>query len=287
MTSVERKLRALVKAVLEECEANPAFRDRLAAVLDGAAEFEPRQPSGTARGADVGTDSPPTRPTAKGPAGAKRLGRRPPGPFDPFEVYQTGEDRDPLVERQREADGEGELRRRLAGLDEEALKDIIAEHSMDPSRLSVRWKDPARLIDLIVKVVVQRRRKGEVFLTPEFRVKVSDAVYVTAWNAVIVGVEISNRGAADTITSIELRIGHNTYANSTPDPSKVIPKLVGEAPRRVEQNDGVEGALYFGPSLDVGSGIPKASEAELIVRRASGATQRSQFSIRSRDGTSA
>jgi hypothetical protein len=183
--------------------------------------------------------------------------------------------------------GESELRRRLDALDEEALKDIIAEHAMDPARLAMKWKDPARLVDLIVKVVVQRRRKGEVFLTPEFRVKVSDAVYVNSWSAVIVGVEISNRGEADTITSIGLRIGDSTYANSTPDPSKIIPKLIGEAPLRLEQNDGVEGALYFGPSLESGTSIRRAAEGELIIRRASGAAQRSQFTIRSRDNGTA
>lgn len=272
MTLVERKLSALLKAVLDECEHNASFRERLSAALESDDEFESRQPS-RARPIERGRSSP----------GAKRLGRRPPGPIDPFAVYQTGEDRDPLRERRGELDGEAELRRRLGELDDEALKDIIAEHSMDPSRLAMKWKDPARLIDLIVKVVIQRRRKGEVFLTPEFRVKVSDTVYVSSWKAVIIGVEILNRGPADTITSIELRIGDQTYSNSMPDPSKVIPKLIGEAPKRIEQNDGVEGALYFGPSLQGGSAVPKAPGGELIIRRASGATQRSQVNIRGRD----
>lgn len=285
MTAVERKLRALVKAVLDECDENPGFRERLEAILDGA-EVE-KQRTSTPRTLNAQTDSHGRASAAGKPGVAKRIGRRPAGPFDPFAVFQAGEERDPLESERRDGGGgEADLRRRLATIDEEALKDIIAEHSMDPARLAMKWKDPARLIDLIVKVVVQRRRKGEAFMTPEFRVRVSDAVYVNEWSAVIVGVEISNRGEADTIVSISLRIGDNVYPNSTPDPSRSIPKLIGEIPRRLDQNDGVEGALYFGPSSESATSIGKAAEGELIVRRASGATQRAQFAIRSRgDGT--
>lgn len=284
MTAVERKLRALVKAVLDECDENPGFRERLETIL-GSAEVE-RQRTSTPRTVNAQTDSH-GRASAAGKPGVKRIGRRPSGPFDPFAVFQAGEERDPLESERRDGGGgEADLRRRLATIDEEALKDIIAEHSMDPARLAMKWKDPTRLIDLIVKVVVQRRRKGEAFMTPEFRVRVSDAVYVNEWSAVIVGVEISNRGEADTIVSISLRIGDNVYTNSTPDPSKSIPKLIGEIPRRLDQNDGVEGALYFGPSAESATSIGKAAEGELIVRRASGGTQRAQFPIRSRgDGT--
>lgn len=287
MTAVERKLRALLKTVLDECEGNPAFRERLAAVLDGAEELESHRAPKSSRAADGPSDATSARTNttdkARSSAGAKRLGRRPPGPFDPFAVYQAGEDRDPLKEHHGELGGEVALRQQLGKLDEDALKDIIAEHSMDTSRLAMKWKDPDRLIDLIVKTVVQRSRKGEAFINPEFRVKASDAVYVNDWQAIIVGIEISNRGPADTITAIELRIGDQTFSHSMPDASKSIPKLISEAPRRIEHNDGLEGALYFGPSLDGGASLPKAPEAELIVRRASGAAHRSQVTVRSRE----
>ena len=81
-------------------------------------------------------------------APSRRSHRRPPGPVDPFELYERGE---------------GELRRQLLQLDVEQLKDIIAEHAMDRDRLAMKWKTPQRLIERIVETVKSRVAKGEAF----------------------------------------------------------------------------------------------------------------------------
>lgn len=86
---------------------------------------------------------------AEGPVGgARRKGRRPPGPLDPFVVYQ----------------GEPEaLHGRLDALTLDQLKDIVAEHGMDHARLAMKWKDKGRLVDLIESVVKARSKKGDAF----------------------------------------------------------------------------------------------------------------------------
>ena len=85
---------------------------------------------------------------------AKRTRRRKPGPFDPIEIYQQQPD---LLES------------RLEDLEVDQLKDIIAEHGMDRSRLAMRWKTKKRLVDLIIESVKNKVQKGE-----EFRKTMSD-----------------------------------------------------------------------------------------------------------------
>lgn len=256
MNPTEQKLRALLKAVIDECARNPEFESRLALVLD-ADISESANRRASAR-------TPSGRP-AQRPGGINRSGRRPAGQFDPFEVYLVGEE---------------QLRLRLRDLDEERLKDIIAEHSMDTSRLAMKWKAKDRLIDHIVMMVGQRSRKGEAFLSPELKVKVSDAVYVNDWTAVIVGVELANNGPADTITSIQLRVGNEAFSNSVPYVGRAVPNLIRETPLRLERNDGMRGALYFGPSPAGDRPVPGVLSCELIVRRASGGTQRANVAVR-------
>jgi hypothetical protein len=77
--------------------------------------------------------------------------RRAPGVLDPFETIQQGEEI---------------LKSRLEGLDVEQLKDIVAEHGMDRSKLAMKWKTKDRLIALIVSTVANRARKGEAFREP-------------------------------------------------------------------------------------------------------------------------
>jgi predicted DNA binding CopG/RHH family protein len=74
--------------------------------------------------------------------------RRKPAPFDPFVVYEQGE---------------SALRIRLAELDLEALKDIVAEHGMDPGKLVLRWKTMDRVLEHIVSTVQARSKKGDAF----------------------------------------------------------------------------------------------------------------------------
>lgn len=79
----------------------------------------------------------------------KRTGRRAAGVIDPFAVYgETG------------ASG---LRGRLAQLNLEELRDIVAEHGLDHDRLAMKWKDAGRVIDRIVDKVTTRAAKGSAF----------------------------------------------------------------------------------------------------------------------------
>lgn len=252
MTQVERKLRALLHAVLDECARNREFAERIEHALGQGASEERSLPAKS----------------SSHPLHSKRSGRRPPGQFDPFEVYTEGEAR---------------LRRRLAELDEDQLKDIIAEHSMDTARAAMKWKDKERLVSHIVTMVAQRSRKGEVFMSPEFKVKISGATYVKDWTAVLVGVEFINRGPADTITSIQLCVENELFTNSVPFANREVPELLEPAPLRLEQNDGRQGALYFGPSLLDDRPVTRMAEAELIVHRASGNIQRTSVTIRRGD----
>lgn len=120
--TVEKRLRALVAEVIEEARRNPEFSTRLEQVLGGDAK--------------------------PGAASGRRRHRRDPAPFDPFIIYQHGEQA---------------LRARLDELDIEQLKDIVAEHGMDGAKLAMKWKSADRLIELIVGSVASRSRKGEVF----------------------------------------------------------------------------------------------------------------------------
>jgi hypothetical protein len=77
-----------------------------------------------------------------------RPGRRKPGVVDPFALYSHGEE---------------PLRHALGSLGVEQLKDIVAEHGMDLSKLAMKWKTPERLIDLIATTVRTRSQKGDAF----------------------------------------------------------------------------------------------------------------------------
>jgi hypothetical protein len=83
-----------------------------------------------------------------GTTGVLRRHRRAPSAVDPFVLYAEGED---------------VLRERLAQLDVEQLKDIVAEHGMDQARLAMKWRTADRLIDLVVNTVRDRSRKGDAF----------------------------------------------------------------------------------------------------------------------------
>jgi len=79
---------------------------------------------------------------------AARSGRRKAGVIDPFALYSQGELR---------------LREALVALDVEQLKDIVAEHGMDLSKLAMKWKTPDRLVDMIMTTVRNRSQKGDAF----------------------------------------------------------------------------------------------------------------------------
>lgn len=127
MSDAVDRLQAVFSEILEEADANPAFAERLARAME-----EPHR----------GRSASPRQ-------AGRRRGRRPPGVLDPFAAHSAG--------------GETELREALGRLDIEQLKDIVAEHGMDTSKLALKWKTPERLIDLIATTVDSRARKGQAF----------------------------------------------------------------------------------------------------------------------------
>jgi hypothetical protein len=79
----------------------------------------------------------------------KKSHRRAPGVVDPFAAFAQS--------------GEEGLRASIALLTLEQLKDIVAQHGMDRTKLAMKWKTADRLADLIVETVTARSRKGDAF----------------------------------------------------------------------------------------------------------------------------
>lgn len=127
--NLRQTLNAIAKAVADEAEQNARLRERLEAIL--------------------GTDAPKRSALADGEGDVRRKGgRRAAAALDPVEVVRQGED---------------ELRSRLARLDLEELRDVVAQYGMDPGKLVMKWKDSTRVIDRIVELASARARKGEAF----------------------------------------------------------------------------------------------------------------------------
>ena len=123
-TTLEERLRAFMEIIIQEAQANPRLAQRLEKAFGG-----------TIGGADTTNNEP-------------RRNRRTPPLLDPFILYEQGEDR---------------LRHALASLELDQLKDIVAGHGMDRSRLALRWRSTDRLVDLIVDTVKSRTHKGDAF----------------------------------------------------------------------------------------------------------------------------
>lgn len=129
----------LVQVVADEAARTPRFAKALSGAIAAAGE-------------PVAATEPVPAPAAVRPVEKKpgvRRGKRSPGPFDPFAVYRT--------------DGEDALRARLAPLELEQLKDIVAEHNMDYDRLAMRWRTASKLHDRIVERVKAASAKGDAF----------------------------------------------------------------------------------------------------------------------------
>lgn len=61
--------------------------------------------------------------------------------------------------------GEPHLRQKLTSLSIDQLKDIVSAYALDASRLALKWKDQARLVDFIIMTVRSRMEKGDAFRT--------------------------------------------------------------------------------------------------------------------------
>lgn len=133
--NIKRTLNGLLREVLSEADANPAFHSRLEAVL--AAEEVAKPPK--ARSGSRGGDSPQPK---------RSSNRRTAAVLDPVHLARQGED---------------VLRDKLGMLDVERLRDIVADYGMDPGKLVLKWRDPERIIDRIVEIARGRAQKGSAF----------------------------------------------------------------------------------------------------------------------------
>lgn len=130
VAGVVRFLRGLADRV----EHDPAFAGQIAAVL---AEAGP-EPGGTGEA------------PAKRAARARMADRAtPPEPMDPFAVLRD--------------QGEDALRARLESLATSDLQSVVRAHRLDPARISARWTNRPRLVDLIVAQVRARADHGKAF----------------------------------------------------------------------------------------------------------------------------
>jgi len=130
-------LRELAKAVEQEAAQNPHFARQIEDILERA--FPNSSAGAPALKQGAGADLP-----------ARRGNRRAPAILDPVAV--AGE-------------SENVLRKELSTLTLEQLKDIVAEHGMDPGKLVTKWKSHEKIIDKIVELSLSRARKGDAFRT--------------------------------------------------------------------------------------------------------------------------
>ena len=134
--------------ILEAARNDPDLAERLANALAGGVA---RQKRGASRSRGPKTASVPsaepalragqTRPPGPPPAPARRA----PAVLDPYAIYEVG--------------WEAMLRERLEALDLEQIKDIVAEHTMDPTGQALRWTELERVVELIVQAVIDRSEK--------------------------------------------------------------------------------------------------------------------------------
>ena len=124
------KILRLARVVADKAERDPEFAQQIAEAL-GVTESHSRARQTSAR-------EPKPRPK----------NRRPPAKLDPVSVAQQGEDA---------------LRAQLSKLTLDELRDVVADHGMDPGKLVLKWKDPARVTDRIVEISLSRAQKGDAF----------------------------------------------------------------------------------------------------------------------------
>ena len=124
------------------------LRTRLTELAKAVADAAERDPALAARLEELFETSQPSSPKTSKPEHGRPRNRRPAAMFDP--VVAAGE-------------GEEVLRKSLEPLSVEQLKDIVADHGMDPGKLVMKWKDAGRIIDRIVEIAIGRAQKGNAF----------------------------------------------------------------------------------------------------------------------------
>jgi len=125
-----RALRALVELVEDEAARNPAFAQRLEAIV-----------------ADL-------------PAGS--AGKKPAKPKAPAEDIEV-----PDVLKVFQDKGETEFRFWMRDFDLPILKAIVKANGFDPGKIAQRWTEPDKFIALIAEQTAARLRRGSSFLPPK------------------------------------------------------------------------------------------------------------------------
>lgn len=128
-------IRNLANVISEEADRNPEFEHRIREALGLSATVAKHSRS---RGRAVAESTGPTR----------GRNRRTPAVLDPIELVQENEQ---------------VLREQLSPLTVEQLKDIVADHGLDPSKLVMKWKTRERIVNHLVEMAVSRSRKGDAF----------------------------------------------------------------------------------------------------------------------------
>jgi hypothetical protein len=123
---MKTKLAQIFDELLREVQTNPDLRARVERHFASHVQETGSQPGQTSRPKN----------------------RRGPPAIDPYAEIKQGEQY---------------LRDRLAHLNIDQLKDVVSAYALDGSRLALKWKDQARLVDLIVATVRSRIEKGDVF----------------------------------------------------------------------------------------------------------------------------
>ena len=135
--SFRDQLAAAAKVIADEMERNKAFRQRMEEAIHLAMADASPAVKGKSQNAKLPVEG-----------GARKGGRRTPAVIDPIALAREGED---------------SLRRDLARLDIEQLRDVVAEHGMDPGKLVMKWKDRDRITERIVELAMARSTKGDAF----------------------------------------------------------------------------------------------------------------------------
>ena len=132
---LKRAMRNLAEVISEEADRNPEFGSRVREAL-GLSTTEGGN-SRSRKAMDVLTTE-----------STRGRNRRTPAALDPLQIVQKGEE---------------VLRDQLSPLTVDQLKDIVADHGMDPSKLVMKWRTRDRIVNHIVEMAISRSRKGDAF----------------------------------------------------------------------------------------------------------------------------
>lgn len=80
----------------------------------------------------------------------------------------------PDVFQALEQNGEAEFQFWLRGLDTRILKQIIKENGFDPAKISSRWIEHDKFVELVAEQAIARMQRGSAFLTQKSKPQPSD-----------------------------------------------------------------------------------------------------------------